>query len=114
MTARENMNIENALHIQSGELVALLERCDAFRKPQRFIEMLKAVECCHLVVADSKHQHFLQAQHCENALTAAQAVNAGQIAAKVMQDCPGQPQRIAESVRAARIEAVATAIGESK
>jgi tRNA nucleotidyltransferase (CCA-adding enzyme) len=85
-----------ALHtVQPGEaeaLVALLERCDALRKPARFQELLEVFEL---------PDHFLLA------LQAAQGVDAGAIAGRTVREFPGQPMKIAEAVHAARVESVA-------
>ena len=41
MTTREHGNVGRALELRANTIVSLLERCDAFRKPARFIDMLK-------------------------------------------------------------------------
>ena len=45
MTAREHGNVSRADILRPNTLVTLFERCDAFRKPQRFEQMLRASEC---------------------------------------------------------------------
>ncbi|WP_317203342.1 multifunctional CCA addition/repair protein, partial [Janthinobacterium sp.] len=45
MTAREHGNVGRALSLRANTIVTLFERCDAFRKPQRFAQMLLACEC---------------------------------------------------------------------
>jgi tRNA nucleotidyltransferase (CCA-adding enzyme) len=45
MTAREHGNVSRALELRPNTIVTLLERCDAFRKPERFAQMLLASEC---------------------------------------------------------------------
>ncbi|HEX2531290.1 MAG TPA: multifunctional CCA addition/repair protein, partial [Burkholderiaceae bacterium] len=45
ITARDHGLVARAMELRPDTIVALLERCDAFRKPQRFIDMLHAVEC---------------------------------------------------------------------
>ncbi|MGE5652129.1 MAG: multifunctional CCA addition/repair protein, partial [Bacillota bacterium] len=45
ITAREHGNVARALELRPNTIVTLLERCDAFRKPQRFIDLLHACEC---------------------------------------------------------------------
>lgn len=102
MTAREHGNVGRALELRVATIVNLLERCDAFRKPQRFIDMLRASECDHRGRAGFADRPFPQAAYLQNALQAAQRVNAGEIA----QRHPDQPQKIAEAIRAARIAAI--------
>jgi tRNA nucleotidyltransferase (CCA-adding enzyme) len=45
VVAREHGNIHRSGDFSAAALVRLLERCDAFRKPQRFGEILLACEC---------------------------------------------------------------------
>ncbi|MDQ2989518.1 MAG: multifunctional CCA addition/repair protein, partial [Pseudomonadota bacterium] len=45
MTAREHGNVSRAEILRANTIVNLFERCDAFRKPQRFAQMLLASEC---------------------------------------------------------------------
>ncbi len=47
MTAREHGNVARAAELRPATVVALFERCDAFRRPQRFIDMLDASACDH-------------------------------------------------------------------
>jgi tRNA nucleotidyltransferase (CCA-adding enzyme) len=106
MTAREHGNVSRALELRANTIVALLERCDAFRRPRRFIDMLRASECDHRGRTGFADRAFPQATHLETALKAAQSVDAGAIA----QRYTDQPQRIPEAIRAARIAAVKPAI----
>ena len=110
MTARDHGNVGRAFELQPAAMVALLERCDAFRKPQRFLDMLLAVECDSRGRAGFAESSFPQAAYLENALRAAQGVDAGKIAVETMQKYPDQPQRIPEAVRLARIAAVAAVV----
>jgi tRNA nucleotidyltransferase (CCA-adding enzyme) len=114
MTAREHGNVGRALQLRANTIVTLFERCDAFRKPARFAQMLLATEC------DSKGRigpnasyadaPFPQLAHLENALAAARGVNAGEIAAA----CVDNPQRIPERVHAARVRAVKAVLREEE
>src|SRR5450830_1680520 len=45
MTARDHGNVGRALEMRPATLVELFIRNDAFRKPQRFVDMLRAAEC---------------------------------------------------------------------
>lgn len=108
MTAREHGNVGRALGLRPNTIVTLLERCDAFRKPQRFIDMLRASECDRRGRAGLTDQPFPQAAHLEKALAAARSVNAGEIAAL----CKDEPRRIPEAVHAARVAAVRAALAE--
>jgi tRNA nucleotidyltransferase (CCA-adding enzyme) len=111
MTAREHGNVGRALQLRPNTIVTLLERCDAFRKPARFSQMLLATEC------DARGREgggisfrdhpFPQLAHLEKALAAARAVNAGEIA----QRTAAEPQRIPELIHGARVSAVRAALG---
>ncbi len=109
MTAREHGNIGRALELRPNTIVTLFERCDAFRKPQRFIDMLRASECDHRGRTGFAERPFPQAPHLEQALAAARAVNAGAVA----QRYTGQPQRIPGAVHAARVAAVELAVAKA-
>lgn len=102
MTAREHGNVGRALELRANTIVALLERCDAFRKPQRFLDMLRACECDQSGRTGFADRPFPQASYLQVALAAAQWVNAGEIA----QSHAAQPQRIPEAIHAARVAAV--------
>lgn len=106
MTAREHGNIGRAFELLADTLVSLLERCDAFRKPQRFAAMLTASECGHRGRTGFGERPFPQARYLEAALAAAQTVDAGAIAMATQQRHPEQAERIAQAIHAARVEAV--------
>ncbi|GGC80934.1 multifunctional CCA addition/repair protein [Undibacterium terreum] len=102
MAARDHGNISRALELRPNTIIALLERSDAFRKPQRFLDLLRASECDCFGRADLPDASFPQYDYLAAALAAAQQVKAGEIA----QGYAGQPQQIALAIRNARIEAV--------
>lgn len=110
MTAREHGNISRAFELRPNTIVTLLERCDAFRKPQRFIDMLRASECDQRGRKDFGDKPFPQAPYLEDALEAARAVNAGEIAKRFTD----QPQRIPESIHAARVAAVSSVVDKAR
>lgn len=106
MTAREHGNIGRALELRASTVVRLFERCDAFRKPQRFSAMLDAARCDHHGRTGFETAPFPQAGCLQRLLKAAQQVDGGAIARQAQQ----QPQKIAENIHAARVAAVAAAI----
>ncbi len=103
MTAREHGNVGRAFEMRPDTLVKLFSRCDAFRKPQRFLDMLRAAECDHRGRTGLEQQAFPQAAYLEGALQAAQDIDAGAIAGQHQ----AQPQRIPETIQAARCAQVA-------
>ena len=101
MTARERDAVRTGPTTPPA-VVALLERCDAFRKPERFHQMLEA-----LAFADPGVDAAASASHWRDLLAAARDVDAGSVAGVVVQAYPGEPQRINDAIRAARVAAVA-------
>ena len=110
MTAREHGNVGRALQLRPNTIVKLLERCDAFRKPARFSQMLLATECDSRgrigPTASYLDAPFPQGAHLEAAMAAARGVNAGEIA----QASADHPQRIPEFVHRARVTVVKVAL----
>jgi len=106
MTAREHGNVGRALSLRANTMVTLFERCDAFRKPQRFEQMLLAAECDFRgrggEADDVRAKPYPQAGHLLLALAAARAVDAGAVAQRYVEN----KERIAQAVHAARVGAV--------
>lgn len=102
MTARDHGNVGRSQEMRPATLQDLLERSDALRKPQRFLDMLKAAECDSFGRSSLENIQFPQVAYLSKVLAAAQSVNAGEVA----QNFLGQPQKIAEAVRIARIDAI--------
>jgi tRNA nucleotidyltransferase (CCA-adding enzyme) len=115
MTAREHGNVARAEQLRANTLVTLFERCDAFRKPQRFEQMLRAAECDYRGRRggglDFTDRPFPQAPYLLGALQAARAVDAGAVARRCTDE--GRPERIREFVHAARVTAVKVALAAS-
>jgi len=99
--AREHGLVHRARELRPGTLVQLLERVDAFRRPERFEEFLRACECDFRGRPGYETRPFPEADHLRQALRAAQAVDAGAVAQSVI------PAQIREAVFQARAQAVA-------
>jgi tRNA nucleotidyltransferase (CCA-adding enzyme) len=112
MTAREHGNIIRARELRSNTIVNLFERSDAFRKPERFGQMLLAAECDFRGRGHEQHEFrtrdYPQASHLLRALDAARAVNAGEVAARYEEN----KEKIPEAIHAARVSAVKNALRE--
>jgi tRNA nucleotidyltransferase (CCA-adding enzyme) len=110
MTAREHGNVSRALELRPNTIVTLFERCDAFRKPARFAQMLLAAECDYRGRGNAEHDFsnrpYPQPAHLLRALDAARGINAGEVAARFTDT----PQKIPEAVHAARVDAVKAAL----
>ena len=81
VVAREHGNIHRSGEFGAAALVRLLERCDAFRKPERFADILLACECDARGRLGLNEQPYPQRQRLLGALTAAQSVNTAEVAA---------------------------------
>ena len=112
MTAREyepmHGNIGRGATLRANTIVTLFERCDAFRKPQRFGQMLLAAEC-DFYGRDSagaggglREQPYPPAALWQGALAAARGVDAGAIAGSLADS----PEKIPHAIHAARVAAV--------
>ncbi len=96
MAAREQGTLRQAA-LDAPAMVALFERCDGFRKPQRLQDMLAACACVDPALGG-------QGARLSAALAAARAVDAGAVA----QACGQDRAAIPGAVHAARVAAVAT------
>ncbi|QLG89680.1 multifunctional CCA addition/repair protein [Chitinibacter bivalviorum] len=105
MTCREHTLVHTAEQLRAETVLKLLIRCDAFRRPERFAQMLDAC----LADARGRYQFeecaYPQIAYLHRLLAAANAVNAGQIA----QQCADKKQ-IPQAVEQARIAAITAAI----
>jgi tRNA nucleotidyltransferase (CCA-adding enzyme) len=105
VVAREHDAIHASARLDAAALVRLLERCDAFRKPQRFEDILLACEC------DARGAGRVQAPYPQRAqllaaLAAARAVDTAQVAAQAKSEGL-VADRIGERIQQARTDAVA-------
>jgi tRNA nucleotidyltransferase (CCA-adding enzyme) len=104
LTARERAAVHSAAEMSADAIVKLLERCDAFRKSDRFTDLLKLHE---LIDQISNKNKLPSIEILLASLASAKAINAGEIAAAVAIDHPQNPaQHIAAAVHAARVNAV--------
>ena len=81
VVAREHGNIHRSGEFGAAALVRLLERCDAFRKPERFADILLACECDARGRLGLNEQPYPQRQRLLSALSAAQSVKTAEVAA---------------------------------
>jgi tRNA nucleotidyltransferase (CCA-adding enzyme) len=104
MTCREHTLVHTAEQLRPETVLALLTRCDALRRPERFTQMLDAC------VADARGRYqfedcaYPQREYLLAMRAAAAAVDAGQIAAQC-----SNPKEIASAVAKARESAIAMA-----
>jgi len=101
LMARDHGNIHRSAELRPETIVALLERSDALRRPERFRQLLEACRCDYTGRLGWENRAYTSPQRLLAALAAVNAVNAGKIAA----DCSDKG-KIPERIHAARINAV--------
>jgi tRNA nucleotidyltransferase (CCA-adding enzyme) len=111
VVAREHGNIHRSGEFGAAAIVRLLERCDAFRKPQRFELVLLACECDARGRRGLEERSYPQRQRLLGALQAAQQVSTATIAEAAREQGLDGP-RIGERIQQARTEAVAAALDQ--
>ena len=101
LAARYHGDVHRAKELRPDTVVRLFQSCDAWRRPERFAQLLQA--CASDARGRTGHEQdaYPQAQYLLRLLQAAQGVNAGEIAGQ----CEDK-NLIAERVREARVDAV--------
>jgi len=107
VVAKEHGNIHRSLEFGAAAVTRLLERCDAFRKPDRFAEALLACEADKRGRKGFEGSDYPQAARLLAAREAAAGVDAGAIA----RACAGDVGRIKDMVHTARVAAVEAVLG---
>ena len=105
VVAREHGNIHRSGELGAAATVRLLERCDAFRKPHRFADVLLACECDARGRLGLTEAPYPQGVRLLVALSAAQGVATNLIAQKAI-DTGASGKNIGELIHLARVEAV--------
>jgi tRNA nucleotidyltransferase (CCA-adding enzyme) len=105
VVAREHGNIHRSTEFNPSALVRLLERCDAFRKPERFADALLACECDARGRLGLEESPYPQRKRLLAVLAAAQAVATESVAASAVAAGATGP-KIGEFIHRARVEAV--------
>jgi len=112
VVAREHGNIHRSTGLGAAALVRLLERCDAFRKPARFLDIVLACECDARGRLGHADDAYLQRERLLAALQAARSVVTADIAAQAQARGLKGPD-VGALIHRARVAAVALALGES-
>ncbi|ABM96251.1 multifunctional CCA addition/repair protein [Methylibium petroleiphilum] len=110
VVAREHGNVHRSGEFGAAALVRLLERCDAFRKPARFHEVLQACECDARGRLGFEDTAYAPSPRLAAALVAARAVDTAQVAAAAAARGESGPA-VGTAIQQRRIEAVGTALG---
>ncbi|MGJ7536182.1 MULTISPECIES: multifunctional CCA tRNA nucleotidyl transferase/2'3'-cyclic phosphodiesterase/2'nucleotidase/phosphatase [unclassified Variovorax] len=109
VVAREHGHIDGSDALDATGLVRLLERCDAFRKPARFAEVLLACECDSRGRPGSGDAPYPQHERLLAVLATAAAV-ATDVVAKAAQQSGATGPKIGDAIHRARVEAVAASL----
>lgn len=92
---REHRLLENPVGLSPQDIVAVLERCDAFRRPERFHLLMDCAACS----SEADAEGFVKIW--ADALKATQGIDAAAIARST-----AQRQEIPQRIRQARVEAL--------
>ena len=105
VVAREHGNLHRSAGLGAAALVRLLERCDAFRKPARFLDIVLACECDARGRLGHEERDYPQAPRLMAALRAVLAVDTSVVAGAAMAAGLSGP-RIGERIHQARVDAL--------
>ena len=109
LTAREHTHVHASAGLDAAAVLRLLERCDALRRPARFLELLQACECDATGRAGFAEQPYPPRERLARALAIAQGVDA-HAAAQAAQDRGQRGPAIARAIASARTAALAAAL----
>ncbi len=109
LTAREHTNIHASEKLDAAAVLRLLERCDAFRRPERFLQLLAACECDATGRLGFEDRPYPQRARLAAALTTAQDVDSRAASSQALERGLQGPA-IAEAIRRARVAALAIAL----
>ena len=112
LVAAEHGNIHRSQGIAPAAVLRLLERCDAFRKPERFAEALLACQCDAQGRLGLQAQPYPQRAQLLHLLGVAQAVSTKEVAAHATQ-LGKKGAEIGAMVHEARARALHQALSES-
>ena len=109
IVAAEHGNLGLLAQMRPASVHDVLARCDALRRPERFVQILDACEADKssrraVGLPESAGSAYTARADAMNALAAMQSIDAGFIAKSLAEQ--GKPERIAEAVREARIDAI--------
>ena len=111
LTAREHGNVHRSGELRAAPLVRLLERCDAWRRPERFALMLLACECDHRGRLGLEERPYEPRPRLLKVLQWAQGVDTAPVAARVVAR-GGRGPEIAAAIHDARVAAVKAGLAE--
>jgi tRNA nucleotidyltransferase (CCA-adding enzyme) len=111
VVAREHGNIHRSASLNAAATLRLLERCDAFRKPQRMAHTVQACACDARGRLGREQDAYSQGERLLQALQAALAIDSTAIAQSAMQAGAKGPA-IGRALAKAREIAIAHCLGQ--
>ncbi len=109
LVAREHGNIHQSSSFGADAVWRLLVRCDALRRPERFLSALQACACDARGRLGKEDEAYLQGPRLALLLQAAQSVNSASVSAQALQDGLKGPA-VGARLEAARLAAIAQAL----
>ena len=107
--AREHGNIHQSLNFGAEAVLRLLVRCDALRRPERFLLALQACECDARGRLGKEDEAYAQGPRLAALLKAAQSVDSAAVSAQALQDGLKGPA-VGARIDAARLASIAAAL----
>jgi tRNA nucleotidyltransferase (CCA-adding enzyme) len=109
LVAREHGNIHQSLGFGAEAVLRLLVRCDALRRPERFLLALQACECDARGRLGKENEAYEQEPRLALLLKATQSVDSAAVSAQALQDGLKGPA-VGARVDAARLAAISAAL----
>ena len=109
LVAREHGNIHQSLGFGAEAVLRLLVRCDAMRRPERFLLALQACECDARGRLGKEHEAYMQGPRLALLLKATQSVDSASVSAQALQDGLKGPA-VGARLDAARLTAISAAL----
>jgi tRNA nucleotidyltransferase (CCA-adding enzyme) len=109
VVAREHGNVHRSADLGPEAVLRLLERCDAFRKPARFADVLLACQCDARGRLGRSHDAYPQALRLSAALQAARSVDSAGVAEAAMAAGAKGPE-VGLALARARVQAISQAL----
>ena len=109
VVAREHGHIHGAMSFGAEALLRLLIRCDAIRRPDRFVRILMACECDASGRLGLRQRDYPQSAHLQTMLDAALSVDTANMSAlAIQQGLSGM--EVGQRIEQARVKAIAVAL----
>ena len=112
VVAREHGNVHRSGELDAAAIVRLLERCDAWRRPDRFRDALLACECDARGRLGLSESAYPQRVRLNEALRLAMGLDAAAVVAAAQARGANGPA-LADAVRVARVQVVAAGLTET-